>query len=122
MPQTKKTTAKKTTKKATEAPAAPKLRVPAQIVELQRRALEQQRSFFGRTYDAVSTMSERQEDAFNSQLEKASFVPEPFKELATTWTESQRQMRGTYREAVDKSYALLDEWVGGFAEAESREA
>ena len=111
---TKKTTAKQTAKKETETPEQ-RFAIPGSVVDLQRRVLEGQRALFERTFDAVVTAQERQEDAVNARISSFSAMPEPLKELATSWTESQRQIRSTYREAVVKNYALLDEWVGAFA-------
>ena len=113
---TKKTTAKQSEKTESKASES-RFSIPAPVIDLQRRVLEGQRSIFERTFDAVTSAQERQEDAVNARIAGSSAVAEPLKELATSWTESQRQIRSTYRDAVVKNYALLDEWVGAFAKS-----
>ena len=113
MATTKKTAAKKTPEKA----PAPSFTIPAPVLDFQRRVLEGQRSLFERTFDAVTTAQERQEEVVNSRIAGSSVVPEPLKELASSWADSQRQIRATYRDAVVTNYELLDKWVDDLAKS-----
>ena len=122
MAESTKKTARKTAKKTAEKAAKsetktsePRFAIPGPVVDLQRRLLEGQRALFERTFDAVTTVQERQEDVVNERIAGSSVVPDPLTELAASWTESQRQIRSTYRQAVVKNYALLAEWVGAAA-------
>ena len=114
MPESK--TAKKAAPKKAAA-KAPEFKIPGPVVDFQKRVLEGQRALFERGFDALTSAQERQEDAWNARLAGSSVVPEPLKELSTNWTESQRRIRSTYRDAVVRNYALLGEWVGGLAKS-----
>ena len=111
MPETKKTT---TTKQKTE-DAAPRFQVPTQVLDIQKRVLKGQQTFFDTAYNAMTAVQENQEKLWGSALERASFVPAPALKIAEVWGENQRRARESYKETVDRSFALAEEWIDGLA-------
>lgn len=110
MAQTKKTTSQKT--KQSERT----IKIPARAIELQKRVLSGQKTLFDTTYDAVAAVQESQEKAWGNLLGRASFVPEQARGIAEAWTATQRHARESYKEAVDKSFVLYEEWIDGWAD------
>ena len=108
---TKKTTQKKSEPKATEN----RLRVPQRLVELQKRNLETQHKAFDRTFEAVESFRERNEDRVNEWMKGSRFVPEHLAALSEEWTAASRSMRSTYRKSVDKTFSIAENWVDALA-------
>ena len=110
MVQTKKTTSQKTEQSERT------IKIPARAIELQKRVLSGQKTFFDTTYNAVSALQESQEKAWDSLLGTTSFLPEQARGIAETWTATRRDARESYKDAVHKSFALYEEWVDGWAD------
>ena len=108
MAQTKKTTNKKTEQSERT------IKIPARAIELQKRVLSGQKTLFDTTYNAVSAVQESQEKAWGNLL-GSSFVPEQARGIAEAWTATQRLARESYKDAVDKSFVLYEEWIDGWA-------
>lgn len=106
---------KKTTAKKTETATESRFRVPQRIVELQKRSLETQHKAFSRTFEAVESLRERNEDRVNEWMKDSRFVPAELAELSKEWTTASRTMRSTYRNSVDKSFSLAESWVDTLA-------
>ncbi len=108
-----KSTASKTT--ANKAWTERRAQVPTRVVELQTRILKGQQSMFDSTYDAVAKLQERQEDSMTGLLERSKIVPEQVREIAETWTATNRKTRNAYKASVDKSFELMVDWWEGLA-------
>lgn len=77
-------------------------------LEAQKRAIDFQRSSFNRTFDAVNSFRERQEDRLVSWMENADRVPAEARELYQNWVWYSRTARGTFHQAVEKSFDIAD--------------
>jgi hypothetical protein len=118
--QSTKTTTRKTTTK-TEEPAR-RLRVPAGVLKLQKRSIERQRSAFDTTFQAVQSFQEGGESAIHNLLESSSFVPKEWRLIAEAWIENARQGRESFREAVDTTYGLAEQFVDRLGERQGEVA
>lgn len=110
------------TKKTTKSPEAAerRFRIPGGVLRLQKRVLEGQRTMFDTSYNAWSALREGQENALHGWLDTASFVPQELKEVAQAWTDTSRQSREGYKETVEKSFELIEQWVDGLTETEAK--
>lgn len=111
MPQAKKST---TTKKQEEARY---IQVPTQLLDFQKRVLKGQHTVFETAYNALTAVRENQEKVWGNALERASFVPAQAREIAEVWGENRRRARESYKETMDRSFALAEEWIDGLAES-----
>lgn len=111
---TKKAAAPKTAEKKPETTAR---KFAGRALDLQKNLLERQHSMFDRTYEVVTGLQERQEDAVNKMLERSKYIPEQIADMAELWTGTNRQARKNYKRSVDKSFALVTDWVDGLAKS-----
>ena len=115
--RTRKTTAKKaaTSKSSETSSRERRFKIPQRAIELQSNMLERQKAAFGRSFEFVSGLQERQEDVVNDLLGRTDLIPGEITELAKLWTETNRAMRESYRDSVDRSFDLAEQWVQGLA-------
>lgn len=114
MPETKKAqTSKARAKKTSE--TSRRIQIPTQVLDFQKRLLQGQQTLFDTTYNALTAVQDNQEKVWGSALEQASFVPTQVRELAEAWSENRRQARESYKETVDKSFSLVEEWIDGLS-------
>ena len=114
MPETKKAETTKARAKKT-AETSPRIQIPTQVLDFQKRVLQGQQTLFDTTYNALTAVQDNQEKVWGSALERASFVPAQYRELAEAWSANRRQTRESYKETVDKSFSLVEEWIDGLA-------
>lgn len=84
--------------------------VAQRTIEAQKRMLDFQRSTFERGFEAVNTVRERQEDRVGSWMENADQVPTEAREMYQNWLWYSRTARGTFHQAVEKSFDLADQY------------
>ena len=118
MPETKKAETKKANAKKT-AETSPRIQIPTQVLDFQRRALHGQQTLFDTTYNALTAVQDNQDRVWGSALEQASFVPAQVRELAEAWSAIRRQARESYKETVDKSFSLVEEWIDGLSSSKA---
>ena len=111
------TAAKKPAQKTSSETAAPRIQIPTQVLDLQKRILKGQQTFFETSYNAVTAVQENRENMWASALDRASFVPAQLREIADVWAQNRRQARESYKETVDRSFALAEEWIDGLVES-----
>lgn len=104
----KKTTAKKT--------AAKKINVPSGVIEFQKKVLNGQRSVFQSSYKFFNSFQENQEKVLHGALGRASFLPAEATAIAEAWTETRKGVRESYRNTVDQSFALAEQWIDGLSQ------
>jgi hypothetical protein len=104
------------------APETGKFRVPSQVIRLNRRVLEGQRSLFDTTYQMVTSFQEGNENALQSALESSRLVPTEVRQIAEAWIGVSRSGRSSFKAAVDKSYELAESWFDRQAASEPAEA
>jgi len=109
MPETKKNT------QASQKQTARKIEIPTQVVDIQKRVLNGQRALFDTTFNAVSTMQDSQAKAWNGLLERSSMIPAQVREISEAWQENRREARDSYKETVDRSFALVEDWIDGLS-------
>ncbi len=114
MPQTKKAKTS-TTKENKTSETSRRIQIPTQMLDFQKRLLQGQQTLFDTAYNALTAVQDNQEKVWGSALEQASFVPTQVRELAEAWSANRREARESYKETVDKSFSLVEEWIDGLA-------
>ena len=119
MPVAKKTTTAKPKAESARqsAESARKIQIPTQLLDFQKRLLKGQQTFFDTAYNAVTAVQENQEKAWGGALENASFIPTPALKIAEVWSDNRRRARESYKETVDRSFALAEQWIDGLSES-----
>ena len=112
---TRKTTKKATSKTASKQAETTAKKFAGRALDVQKNIIERQHSMFDRTYEVVTGLQERQEDAVNKMLEGSKYIPEQIADIAELWTGTNRQARKNYKRSVDKSFALVTDWVDALA-------
>ncbi len=107
---------KKTTASKTET-AAPAFKVPAGVVEFQKKVLNGQRSIFQNSYKFFDSFQENQEKVLHGALGRASFLPAEATAIAEAWTETRKGVRESYKNTVDQSFNLAEQWIDGLAQS-----
>jgi hypothetical protein len=92
------------------------MKVPQRLLDLQKRVLEGQRSAFEAGYQAMTAFREGQENALRNFLEQSRFVPEEFRQVADEWINTARSGRENFKETVERTFTLVEQYVDGLGE------
>ncbi|HVS13857.1 MAG TPA: hypothetical protein VMV46_08035 [Thermoanaerobaculia bacterium] len=83
--------------------------LPPQAIDLQRKLIELQRLAFESSFDAVSTIQDRQAELLQGLVEQLPGMPAEVGEAMERWTEGFQRARQEYHDSAERSYELLDQ-------------
>lgn len=92
-----------------------------QVVSIQRQLLEFQKTAFDGTFDAVVSFQDKQEKLMNDLLERVSVLPDEGKQIVDEWIETYKKGREDFRDVVERSYDILDDYFDRLEEESEEE-
>lgn len=97
------------------------MKVPKNLIGIQRQLVEFQKSMFDSTFDAIVGFQDRQEELFNEMVEKSQMLPDEGKQIVREWIETYKKSREDFRDTVESSYNLVDDYFDRLEEESEEE-
>lgn len=92
------------------------------ILDANRRVLDFQKRAFDTTFDMVTRVQERREEAIVNWAEKSERLPAEARSLVQEWTRLFQDSRSSYRAAVDASFGLANSYLDSLAPQATEES
>lgn len=100
----------------------PRSRIPAQLLEYQRRLIGVQKTAFDTTFNALASFQDQQQKMVERALRQIPRLPEEAQELMKTWQQAAEEARRRFKAAVDESYDAIDGYLDRLGQGEEKPA